>query len=135
MRRNPSDVKLGSTASLLRRMGAMFYDALLLLAILFFSTLAILPLNKGNAIASHDPDPDSSVDERAGDDWRLVLDADEVGGNSGSGFIYDATMITLGGTDSATLVTSADLQAYDFTGGSTENSTLAAVTIGREDEL
>jgi len=33
----------------------MFYDALLLLAILFFSTLAILPLNKGNAIAPYDP--------------------------------------------------------------------------------
>lgn len=39
---------------LLRRLGALFYDCLLLLAILFFATLALLPLH-GGAFAPHNP--------------------------------------------------------------------------------
>ncbi len=34
---------------LLRRLGAIFYDSLLLVAVLFFSTAILLPLNRGEA--------------------------------------------------------------------------------------
>lgn len=34
---------------LLRRLGAIFYDSLLLVAVLFFSTAILLPLNRGKA--------------------------------------------------------------------------------------
>jgi uncharacterized RDD family membrane protein YckC len=40
------------TCSLLRRLGAIFYDGLLLFSLLFFSTLLILPFNSGAAIDS-----------------------------------------------------------------------------------
>ncbi len=42
-------------ASLARRLAAIFYDALLLLAILIFATLMVLPLNYGDAIAPNNP--------------------------------------------------------------------------------
>lgn len=45
----------GTPATLARRLAAMFYDALLLLAILFFATLMVLPLNHGDAVAPNNP--------------------------------------------------------------------------------
>lgn len=39
-------------AGLLRRLGAIVYDSLLLLAVLFFATAIILPLNAGQAFSS-----------------------------------------------------------------------------------
>lgn len=41
-------------ASLFRRLAALFYDSLLLLAILFGATLLVLPFNKGEAIQASD---------------------------------------------------------------------------------
>ena len=40
---------------LLRRLAAILYDALLLLAVLFIATLAVLPLTGGEAIRPHNP--------------------------------------------------------------------------------
>ena len=40
------------TCSLLRRVAAIFYDSILLSAVLFFSTLIILPFTHGQAITS-----------------------------------------------------------------------------------
>lgn len=42
-------------AGLFRRLAAMLYDALLLLAILFAATLIILPLRGGEAFRANDP--------------------------------------------------------------------------------
>jgi uncharacterized RDD family membrane protein YckC len=39
-------------SGLLRRLAAIFYDSILLAAVLFFSTLIIMPLTHGHAIAS-----------------------------------------------------------------------------------
>jgi len=45
-------VDLASPAGFLRRLGAVGYDALLLLAVWFFSTALLLPLNGGEAFRS-----------------------------------------------------------------------------------
>ena len=42
-----------SPPGLLRRLGALFYDAVLLLGILFLATAALLPFRSGEAIHSH----------------------------------------------------------------------------------
>jgi uncharacterized RDD family membrane protein YckC len=42
-------------ASLLRRLAALFYDSLLLLAILFIATVILLPLTGGEAVHSGNP--------------------------------------------------------------------------------
>ncbi len=55
MTKTRDEVSTGTPAKLARRLAAMFYDALLLLAILFFATLMVLPLSYGNAIAPSDP--------------------------------------------------------------------------------
>jgi uncharacterized RDD family membrane protein YckC len=41
--------------SLLRRLGAIVYDALLLLAVLFIATIPLLIINRGHSIAAADP--------------------------------------------------------------------------------
>ncbi len=46
-------VEAFSAPGFLRRIGAVFYDALLLLAVLFFATAIVLPLNGGEAFAAH----------------------------------------------------------------------------------
>lgn len=40
---------------LFRRLGALFYDAVLLAGVLFAATLAVLPLRGGEAFRPHDP--------------------------------------------------------------------------------
>lgn len=40
-------------SNLLRRFGAIFYDFLLLLSVLFFATALILPFNAGQAVTAH----------------------------------------------------------------------------------
>jgi len=42
-----------SVPGFLRRMAAVFYDAMLLLAVLFFATALILPFNKGEAFSAN----------------------------------------------------------------------------------
>jgi len=42
-----------SPPGLIRRLGALFYDAVLLLGILFFATLALLPFRKGMAFQAN----------------------------------------------------------------------------------
>lgn len=42
-------------AGLLRRLGAILYDSLLLFALLFVATALVLPLTGGQAIAPHNP--------------------------------------------------------------------------------
>lgn len=41
--------------SLLRRLGAILYDALLLLAVLFIATIPMLLVNRGHPVAAADP--------------------------------------------------------------------------------
>ena len=45
----------GSPCGLARRLGAMTYDGMLLFAVLFVATLAVLPLTEGDAIPSGNP--------------------------------------------------------------------------------
>ena len=51
----PPENRAAPPAGLLRRLGALFYDAVLLTAVLFAATLAILPLRGGEAFGPHDP--------------------------------------------------------------------------------
>ncbi len=45
----------GPPCGLPRRLGAMSYDGMLLLAVLFVATFAVLPLTGGNAVSSGNP--------------------------------------------------------------------------------
>lgn len=45
----------GASCGLARRLGAMLYDSLLLLAVLFVATFAVLPLTGGEPVASGNP--------------------------------------------------------------------------------
>jgi uncharacterized RDD family membrane protein YckC len=47
------DKTTSSAPGLLRRLAVMFYDATLLIAVLFTATALILPLNNGDAFTSH----------------------------------------------------------------------------------
>lgn len=49
------DIPAHRPAGLLRRLGAILYDSLLLFAVLFFATALVLPLTGGQAIAPHNP--------------------------------------------------------------------------------
>lgn len=55
MKTRPIPHPTHATPSLLRRLGAAFYDGLLLLSIWFMATLLLLPLTGGEAIAAHNP--------------------------------------------------------------------------------
>lgn len=50
-----SDVPAYTPAGLLRRLGAILYDSLLLFAVLFAATALVLPLTGGQSVAPHNP--------------------------------------------------------------------------------
>ena len=49
------DGKSGRPAGLLRRLAALFYDGMLLTAIMFIATAALLPFTGGEAVPTGDP--------------------------------------------------------------------------------
>jgi len=57
MAESSNPVEAPSAAGLFRRLAALVYDALLLLAVLFLGTLALLPLSGGEAITPQDAGP------------------------------------------------------------------------------
>ncbi|MEE9422322.1 MAG: RDD family protein [Gammaproteobacteria bacterium] len=51
----PDSIKNANPAKLFPRLAALFYDSLLLLAVLFGATILILPFNNGQAIQANNP--------------------------------------------------------------------------------
>lgn len=55
MKKRNNDITQSKPPSFFRRMGAIFYDSLLLLGVLFLATALLLPFSDGNAFSPNHP--------------------------------------------------------------------------------